>query len=177
MSNQPLKDLMDKFGSEVVEAAMRNLGATRKVRGKNRRAVASGTLKNSLTYVNRTRYNNPIVQFTASGKAKDYAIFVHEGRRPGATPPPIAPILEWIKIKRLKPKDENGRFIKSTPARLKSMAVAMSKSIGRRGIEPLPYYTEAIDSTLEKFGPDFLEALKKEIEIQLLLSSKNFKAK
>lgn len=178
MRNQPLKDLIDSFGHDVVEAAMRNLGASRKVRGgRSRRAVASGNLKNSLVFVNATRYGNPVVQFTASGSAKDYAVFVHDGRRPLATPPPIAPILEWIKIKKIRPKDSEGKFITSTPERLKSMARAISKSIGRRGIAPLPYYTEAIESVLDKRGPEFLVSLNKEIEIILLLSSKNIKSK
>lgn len=177
MSNQPLKDLVDSFGAEVVEAAMRNLGATRKVRGgRMRRAVATGNLKDSLVFKNVTRYNNPIIQFSASGSARDYAIFVHDGRRPLATPPPIAPILKWINDKKIRPR-VNGKFVKSTPERLRSMAFGIAKSIGRRGIAPLPFYNEAIESVLEKRGPEFLEALKKEIDIMLLLASPNYKVK
>jgi hypothetical protein len=172
MAQSAIKELIDSFGYDVVEAAQRVLGATRKVKGKNRRAVATGTLKDSLTFVNRTRRGLPIIDFTAKEPAKEYAGYVHGGRRAGARQPPIAPIEAWIKVRGIRPKDENGKFVKSTPARIRGMAFAISRSIGINGIEPLPYYTEAIESVLEKRGPDFLAAIKKDIETRLLLRSK-----
>lgn len=163
-----IRELLDRFGADVVAAAQRNLGATRTVRGKKRRSVATGTLKDNLTFKNRTRYNNPILEFTAKGRAKDYAGFVHDGRKPGSRPPPVEPILKWMRVKPIRLRSREGGFVKATEQGMRSAAFAIARSIGRRGIEPNPYFSDAITSELEKYGPDFLAALKKEIENRLV---------
>ena len=53
-----------------------------------------------------------------------YSIPVERGRRPGSRPPPIAPIILWLKRVRKTP-DETVR----------AEAFALAKSIGRRGIQ------------------------------------------
>jgi len=65
------------------------------------------------------------VVFTAT--APEHYIFVDKGRRPGAKPPPIKSIREWISRKGL---DLN--------------AYAVAKSIGKKGIKATNIYTGAI---------------------------------
>jgi len=170
MEQSPIKIMLDDFGKKVVEAAQRNLGATRTVNGKKRRSVASGTLKESLTFENKTRYNKPILQFKAKGDASKYAKYVHDGRKPNSKPPPVEPILKWMKIKPIRLRKEGGGFAKVTEAGLRGAAFAIAKSIGKKGIPAVPYFSEAIDSELEKAGPSFILALKKEIEFRLVFN-------
>jgi hypothetical protein len=62
-------------------------------------------------------------------KFKDYAHFIDSGRRAGATPPPIAPILDYIERKNISP----------TNISKERLAFAISRAIGKRGIKPRPF--------------------------------------
>ena len=169
MASNPLTQLMNDFGQEVVEKAMLNLGVYRTVNGKKRRAVASDTLRKSLAF----RYDNKYkrIDFFAKGKAADYAYYVEEGRKPGRRPPTDA-ILQWMKIKKISPRNENGSFKKfATPKAgenaMEAIAYNISMSIGRRGIKPLFYYRDAVNETLVDFNDKFMAALKSEITIAI----------
>jgi hypothetical protein len=150
--------LLREFGTATVERAQRNLGATRTVRGKKRRAVATDKLRKSLKFTVRatkTAYN-------FSFKSLSYGKYVEYGRKPNSKAPGSEPILEWIKAKRIKPK-ENGKFVKATESRLKGLAFMISRKIGVKGIEPLYFYRDAINDTLEEYGQRIAEELTKKI--------------
>lgn len=138
-----------QFGKLVVERAQRNLGATRRVGGKKRRAVASGTLKDSLVYKISEAGNKTTIYFTASGKAKKYAMYVEYGRRAGKTPPPTDALVKWIKQKGIRVRRQ-GRIVKQTPQLVRQTAYAMAQKIGREGIPALNYYKDAITDTTEE---------------------------
>lgn len=170
---EEINKLLDQFGSEVVERAARNLGAYRTIDGKRRRRVASGRLKSDLTFKIKSRYNNPIISFTTkSRETGQYADVIEYGRKPNSTPPPIAPILKWIEIKGIRPRNEKGGFVKNTESARLSMARAISKSIGRKGIKGIMYYNDAVRDTLDDYGKEFLLALQRDIEIQLQLNKR-----
>lgn len=157
----------------VVERAQRNLGATRTVNGKKRRAVATSLLKNSLSYVKSSTNNFEFVNFTATGEARKYANVVELGRRPypgdPSKRPPVSALIKWIKNKPVRLKNKDGQFIKMTESAVRSAAYAMSVSIGKKGIPGLFYYRDAMLAELADRGPDFIEALKKEIAIRFNL--------
>lgn len=172
-TGEEIEELTVSIAEDIIEAAQRELGAYRTVNGKKRRSVASGTLKKSLAYKFTKRYNNPVLSFSASGKAGDYIRFVVEGRRKGAKYPmpkgSLEPILEWLRIKNIRPKDRNGKFIKNTPSALRGAAFNIARSISKKGIEPYPFYDNAITNVMEKRGKEYEEAIKKEIEFRLQL--------
>ena len=170
MAEDYLKYALESIAEDVIETAQRELGATRMVRGKKRRSVATGTLKRSLSYNYTIRRNNPVVDFSATGKAAEYLRFVLEGRRNGAKMPPIEPILAWMKVKPIRLRKPNGGgFEKVTPAKLRSAAWTIARSIATRGIEPFPFYANAIESVLDRRGAEIEEAFEKEIEFRLKL--------
>lgn len=63
------------------------------------------------------------------GPATSYARVVHEGRRPGATPPPVAPIARWLKRKGRDPR----------------LAYVVARSIGKRGVKGRPFLKQGFD--------------------------------
>ena len=169
MATNPINELMNEFGQEVVERAMLNLGVYRTVNGKKRRAVASDTLRKSLTYRYDSKYRR--IDFFAKGKASEYAYYVEEGRKPGGRPP-TDKILEWMKIKRIQPRNENGSFKKfATPKAkenaMEGIAFNISRAIGRRGIKPLFYFRDAVNETLVDYNAKFMAALNREITIAI----------
>ena len=191
MASNPLTQLMNDFGQEVVEKAMLNLGVYRTVNGKKRRAVASDTLRKSLAF----RYDNKYkrIDFFAKGKASDYADFVEQGvngtQRSVNSPYSFRSgsgggsggsgmgtmqkaIYDWMKVKRIQPREANGAFKKfKTPkakeAAMEGMAFNIMRAIRRRGIPPLFYYRDAVNETLVDFNDKFMAALKSEITIAI----------
>lgn len=73
-----------------------------------------------------------------TGKKGTYTIsdIINRGRKPGEPPPYVksTPIEEWIMAKGVTLKDyKTGRFIKKDALNVKRAAIAISKSIGRKG--------------------------------------------
>lgn len=170
MSDTPaISSAFDDFARAVVERAQRNLGATRTVNGKKRRAVATGNLKNSLSYVRSSLKASEIINFTATGSARNYANVVEYGRRKGAKQPPRDAIKKWIKAKPVRLQKKGGGFIPMTEANVNSAAFLIARSIAKKGIPELRYYRDAVEAELEERGPAFLEALEKEIAIRFNL--------
>ena len=86
--------------------------------------------------------------------------------------PPVKPIEDWIRIKRLKLRNRQGEFIKSTESNIKSAAFAIAKSIGKNGIEGINYYAEAIDDTWDEYKDRLMEGYIKSVENRLLLNKR-----
>jgi len=101
---------------------------------------------------------------------------------------PISPILKWIKTKGIKPRnvdDENvmkrSQFTNAAKESAKQpkkkpltkedlllrMAVRMAKSISKKGIEPIFYFRDAIETELDKRDDDFLAAIEEAISIRV----------
>jgi len=159
----PIYELINQFGADVVEKAMQNLGAYRTVKGKKRRAVASDTLRKSLGFYYNARTKK--IEFFAKGKASVYADVVEQGRRARSKMPPVPAIVQWMKIKPIRLRDQSGKMIKETPEKIQSAAYEIAKAIGRRGIPPLYYWRDAVDELMDVYEPKFLQALNVEINI------------
>jgi len=172
MANE-FEDILNEYAVAVIERAQSNLRIKRRVRGKTVNRVASGRLLNSLYYNLKIRYNKPTIDFTVSNdEAGKYADVIEFGRTPGARMPPVKPIEDWIRIKRLKLRNRQGEFIKSTESAIKSAAFAIAKSIGKNGIEGINYYAEAIDDTWDEYKDKLIEGYIKSVENRLLLNKR-----
>lgn len=169
MSELQIDSVLDDFARAVVERAQRNLGATRVVNGKKRRAVASGNLKESLSFVRSSTKNFEFINFTATGDARKYANVVEYGRKKGAKQPPRDAIAKWIKQKPVRLQKKGGGFIPMTESNINSAAFLIARSIAKKGIPELRYYRDAVEAELEERGPAFLTALEKELETRFNL--------
>jgi hypothetical protein len=189
MAESPLTSIMKRFGQEVVERAMLNLGVYRTVRGKKRRAVATDTLRNSLSFYYDGRSSK--IQFFARGKASVYADFVEQGvnglarnqgspysfrRGAGAKPAKgemgvmQKAIYDWMKIKGIRPRNSNGSFMtfKTPEAKeraYRGLAGHLTRKIRINGISPLFYWRDAVTDTIVDFQPEFEDALNREITL------------
>lgn len=174
-------EVLESIGNDVVETAQRELGATRTVKGKRRRSVSTGNLKDNLTFKLTRRYGKAIFDFGAKGEAADYIRYVIEGRRKGAKLPipggleatgkgrGLNPILDWMKAKNIRLRGKSGGFVKNTPQARRSAAFLIARGISKNGIEPFPFYANAIETVLEKRGSDIEKAIIKQIEFRLKL--------
>lgn len=98
----------------------------------------------------------------------DYWIFIENGRRPNSTPPDTRPgtlsydsLIDWMRRKRIAPGREN------------RVIWVIARAIGRRGIDPRHFASDAIDNLNR--GPidglffDFSSLLDKEITEKLII--------
>lgn len=152
---------------DIIERAQRNIGATRTIRGKRRRRVSTGNLKNSLRYKLKRKNDGANVVFDAKGSASKYWDVIERGRRPNKKAPPIDAIMDWIKKKPIRLQAKGGGFIKSTPQAQRAAAYLIARAIGKRGIEGIHFYEEAIQAAIEDWGSRLEEAMAKDIQEQL----------
>lgn len=189
MELKTYRQVLNEFAQAVVDDAKANLSAWHSINGKRRRRIATGNLRDSLSYRLWKRGKNDVVIFTTtSTKIRDYADVIEEGRRPDSTPPPYGRILEWMKVKKIKLRnvdDENvmkrSQFIKGGKLTLKKKnkktitdnalytkaAIRIAKAIGKNGIVGIHYFKDAIDNTFDNYKIKLEQAIKIDIERQL----------
>lgn len=79
--------------------------------------------------------------------ANTYGVFVNNGRRQGATMPPISVIYEWMKVRGIASEIANER-------KRKGIAFAIARSISENGIPPQNGYSQhyAKGNTIKRTG-------------------------
>jgi hypothetical protein len=81
----------------------------------------------------------------------DYFKYVNEGRRPNVRRVPIKALLDWIKIRGVRFRNEKGRFKKGSNL---NMAFAIQKNIFKYGIKAAGIYDLGLDG-IEGYFVDF----------------------
>ncbi len=123
---------LNKWATMVVAQAKANL-----LKGNK---DATFTLSRSITYEivpDQTSEIGADIDFYYA----DYGDYVESGRRKGARMPPPSKLLNWIRVKRIpRFRDKKGRFIS-----YQSQAFLIARSIGKKGIKPFPFMTDAIE--------------------------------
>ena len=177
--NSQLKDLLNLFGKDVVERAKSNLKVTQRIKypnGKsyNRNRYASGKLYNSLTFKSSVAGGKPFIKFTTKDSAtQQYADIVEFGRRAGAKPPPIEPIIEWMKVRKIRLRNSKNEFIKYSDEAQRNAAKRIAWAIGRNGTPGILYYTTAIQEILDERSPAFFQYLNEAIAFELDIDGRN----
>jgi hypothetical protein len=169
---QNIRAVFESFGDEVVQQAKENLERPRIIRGKKARRVASGTLKNNLTYTFWKRGKKDVLIFTTRDKkVREYADVIEEGRKPypnnPAKTPPLRPIMNWLKVKGIALRGNNGRFIERNEDNYRNVARLIARSIRIRGIEGIHYFREAFENVFDQYDPKILNAAIADFEFRL----------
>ena len=180
MKTEGFEKVLARFADDVNNAAKRELGSRRI--GKNRSyGVASRSLQKSLTY----KLKGGKVSF---GSPLPYAAFIHWGvngtRKNQNAPysfrskqPPSGPIMEWMRAKPVRLRDASGKFVKQTESRLKSAAFLIARSIKRKGIVGLRYYTVALETIVPQYREELGEALAQDLVKALSFTAGNITIK
>ena len=170
-----LEKVLREFAEETRDAARRELGS-QKI-GKNRTyGVATRKLQKSLTF----SIQGSKVSF---GSPLPYAAFIHWGvngtqKKRGSsysfrneTKLPVPAIIDWMKAKGIRPRDKNGRFIANIGPRggdrVASAAYLIARSIKRKGIAGIYYWTTAFEIMLPRFRKKVAEAAGRDIADQI----------
>ena len=171
--------IMKAFAERVVKASRLNLGATRSIRYndgtiKRRRNVATGSLKDSVSFVSSLS-PHPALDFFFN---TPYGTFLDEGvdgvkyRVPGnsrfsfrSKQPPTKFIREWMRVRRIKVRDqETGQFVQQSEEAKEGLALGIARKIKMRGIPKTEWFSQPFRDEFDKLPPDFLKALGKDVE-------------
>jgi hypothetical protein len=77
---------------------------------------------------------------------------------------PQAALNEWMKMKRLRPKDpSSGQFIKNTASNRKAMSFMINRKIKWFGIEPFDFVKMPRTYTMDKYRVKITEAVRQDI--------------
>lgn len=170
---------LKKFGKEICLAAKRELGI--RTIGKNKSyGQATGMLKKSLRWTLSKRKE------LIFGSSLPYADFIYWGvsgtKRKikdspfsyGSKMPPLEAIKQWMQVKPVRLRDEDGKFISQQPYMSKrtgkkvdpmdSPAYLIARAIQKRGIDGLKYWDIAYNYQLKKHQKKLTNAYAKDLE-------------
>jgi len=142
-----------KFADKVVERAKSNL-AKRKDGRKGPANTKQKTLSNSIGYDLKVYKSGALeLQFGAAEHWK----YVEYGRRKGAKQPPPSAIRNWIKIKPLRLRGADGRFIEKSDKNINSSAYLIGRSISKKGIKGRYFFRDAFNMHYKRLPQDIAE--------------------
>lgn len=156
------EEALSKFGAKVVQEAKKN-AAKQNYKGK---------LSNSLEYVLNTHRQS----FSLGFKMEKYGLFIDRGVRGSKSSyiearrsehkytnkrPPMQPLMEWAKAKRIRLRDEKGRFKKGN---YRAIGFILQRSIFEKGIRPSFFFTKPFEQYFKRLPDDLVESFALDIE-------------
>ena len=160
--------VVNDMAKRFVELMQSDYRMKRKVGRNFTNAVSSGTLVKSLAYRLKVKGKSIDISIYAKGKASQYFLARENGRRAGATPPPVSAILDWIRLKPIKLRDkESGKFKKPTEALKRQVAFLIARKIGKEGIKGWHAFDYAMENIWDEYEAKVVEAYGKDFNAVL----------
>jgi hypothetical protein len=163
--------ILQDFADSVVTLAKVNVGASRTVKsratGKSYRTKidASGQLKDSIKSTLKVRAEDGrFVKGYLSFEMLEYGIYVDKGRKPGkgVSRSGQKKLAEWINKKPLQLRDKDGKYVRRTDARVKSMVYVISRNLKKYGKAPTNFFTDAYEKKEKDLFPELNEMVAQE---------------
>ena len=147
------KEELNKFAKYVIKQARTNLSK----QGKN----VSSDLYGSLGYDINVSDNSFFLEFYmlpygqyvdqgVSGTKKKYStIFSYSSKQP-----PSEALAKWAKAKKIRLRDEKGRYKKGN---YKSIGFILARSIKEKGIKPSLFFTKPFEKAFDRLPSDLID--------------------
>jgi hypothetical protein len=160
--------VVNEMAQRFVELMQSDYRLKRKVGRNYTNAVSSGTLVKSLAYRLKVKGKSIDISIYAKGKASQYFLARENGRRAGATPPPVSAILDWMRLKPIKLRDkESGKFKKPTEALKRQVAFLIARKIGKEGIKGWHAFDYAYENIWDEYEAKVVAAYGKDFSATL----------
>lgn len=150
-----LKRLLNLYGELFVREYKKRL--------KEDGSYASGKASRSLEYDVRIRE----LESELSVIGEKYITAINDGRGAGEKSPPSTAILHWMKSKNIRLRDSKGRFAVLSDYKMRGIAYAIARSIGRSGYRGTGLIDIVYNNIKDTFGQEMLEAFGQDIEYTL----------
>jgi hypothetical protein len=171
---------LDIYGKEVVRRAKRNLKIKKKVDGKNVSTENTGKLASSLYYKITRGQTSVNLEF---GSSTDYGYFMEKGVQgrlstygsvkkypTGMTKAkfkkknlPNGVIEDWIRTKKVKLRDKDGKFIPMTKTNIRGASYMIGKSITEKGLGARGFMADAIEETKQRLAISLKDGIVKDL--------------
>lgn len=168
------------YGNEVIKRAKRNLKIKKKVDGKWVTTDNTGKLGNGLYYKLTNTDKKINIKFESTA---DYGYFMEKGVQgrestkqsvknypTGMTKAkfkkknlPNGVIEGWIRTKKVKLRDKDGKFIPMTDSNIRGASYMIGKSIAEKGLGARAFMSDAISETKRRFVISLKEGLLKDL--------------
>lgn len=150
---QNTKDSLNKFAKYVIQQSRSNLS-------KKNKSVSKG-LYESLGYDLQVNPNSFSLEFYMA----DYGQFVDQGvsgiKRKYNTPfsytnkkPPMQPLADWAKARRIRLRDEKGKYKKGN---YRTIGFILQRSIYEKGIKPSLFFTKPFQKAFDNLPDDLIK--------------------
>tara|TARA_R110000737_G_scaffold267913_1_gene275407 strand:+ start:1195 stop:1818 length:624 start_codon:yes stop_codon:yes gene_type:complete len=83
--------------------------------------------------------------------------------------PPLQPLIDWAKYKKIRFRDSKGQFKKGN---YKTIGFWLQKRIFAQGLKPTQFFSKAFRVAFKKLPSELLEAFKIDVERQIILGTK-----
>lgn len=150
-----LKRLLNLYGELFVREYRKRLKADG--------SYASGKASRSLEYDVKIRE----LESELSVIGERYITAISDGRGAGKKAPPSTAILHWMKSKNIRLRDSKGRFAVLSDYKMRGVAYAIARSIGRNGYVGTGLIDIVYNNIKDTFGEEILQAFGEDIEYTL----------
>ena len=145
---------LNDFGQKIVENYKAELEACN---------YQDGQLYRTLSYSVSTGTGGWVI----SVSLENYWKYIESGRRPGKMPP-LDVIEKWINVRRIIPHSMTLKSGKTVIPSVKQLSFLIARSIGRRGIQPRPFFKQSFEEAKREFLHIIEEAVLADIKESLI---------
>ena len=144
------KAYLDNYSKELVKLLKIEIGRNRT------RNYKSGSYSSPIDNTGKLRQSIEAISKDSSKSirfnimANDYGLAVDGGS--SKRQPAVDDLIDWIRSKPIRIRDSKGRFVTATDYRVRGLAYAIAKKIGRQGIQPTGFIQDAINQSLDKLN-------------------------
>ena len=157
------KEALQKFARYVVTQSRSNLTRQKKVNTKKLYSSIKFEIEEFGRELMLIRLGEDYLDYVdkgVSGTERKYPTpFTYKQKKP-----PLKNILQWVKAKNFRLRDEKGRFTKGN---YRSIAFVLQNSIYKKGFKPSLFFTRPFQLGLQRFREDIAEAFMKDIDNRL----------
>ena len=150
---QKTKESLNKFAKYVIQQSRTNLSKSKK--------NVSSDLYGSLGYDLQVNPNSFSLEFYMA----DYGQFVDQGvsgiKKKYNTPfsytnkkPPMQPLADWAKARRIRLRDEKGKYKKGN---YRTIGFILQRSIYEKGIKPSLFFTKPFEKAFDNLPDDLIK--------------------
>ena len=164
LNNKATKKVLQDYAKYVIQQSKSNLTKGRK--------NVDRSLYNSLKYDITETEDALLLEF----EMNDYGEFQDKGIKGSKSTysesrnspykyiskrPPLEPIIEWAKKRKIRFRDEKGRYKEGN---YKSIGFVLQRSIFQKGIKGSQFFTKPFEKGQERLDPELIKALEIDIE-------------
>ena len=146
---------LNDFGQKIVDNYKAELQACN---------YQDGQLYRTLSYSVSTGTGGWVI----SVSLENYWKYIESGRRPGKMPP-LDVIEKWINVRRIIPHSMTLKSGKTVIPSVKQLSFLIARSIGRRGIQPRPFFKQSFEEAKREFLRIIEEAVLADIKESLVI--------